>query len=452
MGSSSIKGLLAVCLVSTMAPCTRGFHGFSSSGAGHLLSLSGPQAKQCSTGAKKLVCRVATKPHADEFNYQQSPDQAGVSFVQSIQGEVKSTKRETAVIDNRGNMGIRCRSRRAVGHEIRRRSSIGANAIVQEPILQSVVAQIHNTAIAALECPSKHHDLDFSYSEINRVRDEVATFYNEGQRTMVQLAHLITAVLSEEKFECRSTVTAKSDDGLEFKLTEIVPLSTLTKGAVSMELAENQIDGLAVNSEGAWKPVKVVNHAVEFDALERNNYGLHRVMMHAKPSNELWKQIADSIFEVEDPEARASDDLFDNMYHIRLLVETPEKVEMLHRRIRTLCFRDSELRSLALPVSDKTRQLELISQVDSHHISAVMWKGTGIAIQVQSLDEFYRETELTTMAARSLKEAKREEFFQMLEKSTPVYRFSRDMLHWMLASKAFSAPPSCEFISVNIHP
>eukprot|EP00960_Hanusia_phi_P049226 759441-Hanusia_phi.AAC.2 len=435
-----------------MAPCTRCYHALSPLSAGQLLSSTPAQARRCSSRASKLVCRVATKPQADEFNFHSPEKAASVQLVQTIQGEVKSTKRETTVLDNRGNLGIRCRSRRAVGHEIRRRSSIGAHAIVQEPILQSVVAQIHNTAIAALECPSKHHDLDFSYSEINRVRDEVATFYNEGQRTMVQLAHLITSVLSEEKFECRSTVSARSDDGLEFKLTEIVPLSTLTKGTVSMELAQKQIDGLAVNSEGAWKPVKVVNHAVEFDALERNTYGLHRVMMHAKPSNELWKQIADSIFEVEDPEARPSDDLFDNMYHIRLLVETPEKVEMLHRRIRTLCFRDSELRGLALPVADSTRQLELISQVDSHHISAVMWKETGIAIQVQSLDEFYRETEMTTMAARSLKEAQREEFFQRLEQSTPVYRFSRDMLHWMLASQAFSAPPSCEFISVNIHP
>uniref|UniRef100_A0A7S0EYK0 Uncharacterized protein n=1 Tax=Hanusia phi TaxID=3032 RepID=A0A7S0EYK0_9CRYP len=347
--------------------------------------------------------------------------------------------------------GVHFRVHRAIGHEIRRRTHIGHASLFSPPVLQSVVNQIHDAAMKALSSPSEKSDLEFSYAEIALVRDEVENCCCEGQKTMAQLAQLLAHRLSLGKYECRCTVTASAGHGLQFKLTETVPTPVVIDEHDSLALAQRQIEGLAVQSKGAWKSVELVDHSVEFDATESNAAGLHRILMHAKPSKELWQLVADSLFEIDDPDAQPLEEDH-NMYHIKLLVETPEKVEQLHRSLRTLIFQDSELRELSLPVADSTRELELISQVDSHHISAVMWKGTGIAIQVQSLDEYYRETEMTTMANRAKRRAVREEAYRRLERKTPIYGFSRSILQWMLASRTFSPPPSCESISVSLHP
>ena len=92
----------------------------------------------------------------------------------------------------------------------------------------------------------------------------------------------------------------------------------------------------------------------------------------------------------------------------------------------------------------------LISQAGGARKSKVVWQGFDISIQVQTLDEYYMESELSSMAARAKELACREDLCQELERRVSLFKFSRDLLHWLFASSSMRHPPSSERIVVKL--
>ena len=91
-----------------------------------------------------------------------------------------------------------------------------------------------------------------------------------------------------------------------------------------------------------------------------------------------------------------------------------------------------------------------MSQTDSKRKSKVLWQGVSMSIQDQTLDEHYMQSELSSMAARAQEEARREHVCQELERRVSLFKFSRDLLHWLFASSSMRHPPSTDRIAVKL--
>mmetsp|Transcript_41116 Transcript_41116/g.66210 ORF Transcript_41116/g.66210 Transcript_41116/m.66210 type:complete len:464 (-) Transcript_41116:380-1771(-) len=321
-----------------------------------------------------------------------------------------------------------------------------------QPALRRAVGQIHRATLEAVAEPWSMQELVFSAEEVKELRTMAEASYLDGQRKMTKLGQLLAARVMSSGYECRSMVTGESGaDTEEFRISQVVPLEGLNGNVGSLDLAQQQLQGLKVGQvTGGWKEAGIVDASVEFEALESNDMNVAKVLAHARPGTELWRFISDSVFDIDYAEMGATEEGHDSMFEIKILVESLAQADLLHRDLRLIQFKDSELMGLHVPVSDASRSVELVSQTKSHRKSKIVWQGVGMSIQVQTLDEHYIESELSTMAVRAQEEARREDVCQELERRVSLFKFSRDLLHWLFASSSMRHPPSSDRITVKL--
>jgi len=136
-----------------------------------------------------------------------------------------------------------------------------------------------------------------------------------------------------------------------------------------------------------------VDHSIDFDLLHANENGMIKVIAHARPSTELWRLIVDSMFGIEYPELSAEcpglDDQedFGSIYQIQVLVETDEQAEAMHEKLDGVVFADVHLRELGVEDTAETRKFELVSRSDCTRTTQVVWRGTAMRIQVETLNQ-----------------------------------------------------------------
>jgi len=339
-----------------------------------------------------------------------------------------------------------------VGHGVNCRKVLDEH-LGQPALHRAVIDQIHRATLEAVAEPWSMQELVFSPAEVKELRNMAETSYLDGQRKMTKLGQLLAARVMSSGYECRSMVTGESGaDTEEFRISQVVPLEGLNGNVGSLDLAQQQLQGLKVGQVmGGWKEAGIVDHSVEFEALESNEqHGVVKVLTHARPGAELWRFIANSVFDIKYAEMGATAEGHHSMFEIKILVESLSQADLLHRDLRLIHFKDSELIGLHVPVSDASRSVELVSQTKSHRKSKIVWQGIGMSIQVQTLDEHYIESELSTMAVRAQEEARREDVCQELERRVSLFKFSRDLLHWLFASSSMRHPPSSDRITVKL--
>eukprot|EP00281_Chroomonas_sp_CCMP1168_P026565 CAMPEP_0206230390 /NCGR_PEP_ID=MMETSP0047_2-20121206/10235_1 /ASSEMBLY_ACC=CAM_ASM_000192 /TAXON_ID=195065 /ORGANISM="Chroomonas mesostigmatica_cf, Strain CCMP1168" /LENGTH=526 /DNA_ID=CAMNT_0053653813 /DNA_START=232 /DNA_END=1812 /DNA_ORIENTATION=+ len=350
-----------------------------------------------------------------------------------------------------------------VGHGIRYSRHPKA-VFPEQPALSDVVQQLHDVGMkAAVSAPSGYAALDFTFNQIQQVREEVERGHSMSERKLSALGHLLMERFAgHNRYQITSMATAESK-GNVFTLSENIPLKAIDQGADSAELAREQLDALSVDGE----PVSMSDHSIEFGAEEWNEWGVHRIIAHSRPARDLWKVIADSLFGLEHPEVERFVD--DDMYHLKIVVEDVELAEHVHRSLRNIEWTDTELRARGIPAEASTRKGQLVEQTthsaealghavqygesngSGDRCSTVRWWGAGIQVRVQTLNEHYAETEMITMANRE-KLAKRKELHQeRLAAQSPLYGFARNLMRWMLDEEATTAPPACGRIQVTIH-
>ena len=351
-----------------------------------------------------------------------------------------------------------------LGHGIRCRSKPTAQrALPCDGELRAVVDKIHDAALESQMPGITDRQLEFTRDQIARVRDEVDAAHAKGDRIMAQFSNLLMAELSEGAYEVHSSVIAKAD-GMEFNLACAVQSSDLEAGTLG--LARRQLEEVMVrvgdseDAAGEFSAPRLTDSAVEFEALAQNELGVHRVLAHARPARDLSRVIADTMFGVEHPAMNADvPEEEENMYQIRIIVDTAEHASEVHRYLSHIHFSDGALIANSAPCCARSRSASLVSHservaVDGQQVraSVIAWRGVEMSVRVQTLDEHYAERELRTMARRSRQAARRERVTKRLGEKSPVYGFSRDMLHFILTSHSLKTPPSCDKITVTVKP
>jgi hypothetical protein len=341
-----------------------------------------------------------------------------------------------------------------VGQGVRCRKHLDQH--FDDPVLHRAVDQIHQATLEAVLRPWLQQELVFSAEEVTNLRKVAHTNYVEGTRTMTKLGQLLAARTMDMGYACHSMVTGESGENSEvFRMSQEVPVTRLAEDIGSLDLAKHQLQDLVVETDselGVWKPAAVLDHSVEFEAETANGLGVAKVIAHARSHAELWRFISDSVFDISyfSEMDSTQDHQHDSMFEIKVLVESAVQAELLHRDLRTFNFQDAELRALNVPVGDESRNVELVSQSKSARRSKVVWRGVGINIRVQTLDEHYLESELSNMVMRGQEDACREKVCQELERRVSLFKFSRDLLHWLFASSSMRHPPTSERITVKL--
>mmetsp|Transcript_26605 Transcript_26605/g.67087 ORF Transcript_26605/g.67087 Transcript_26605/m.67087 type:complete len:533 (-) Transcript_26605:510-2108(-) len=362
-----------------------------------------------------------------------------------------------------------------VGHGIR--LSVYPKQVVSsgQKTLSEVVSKLHHAGRATLSgstvAPAQ---LDFTFHEVYEVRDELADYHTTSERKLSAFGQLLTERFTGGGYETTSVVTARSDaDGggmgqdvftLTQSLTKADLVTSSSGGLVdSYQLATAQLAEMSVEDE---QPV-MVDHALEYQAEEWNEAGVHRVIAHARPRHDLWKVLADSLFGLDEliPNRGAATD----MYHLKIVVEDEEHAEAMHRSLRQMEFTDAELLGLGLSARSDTRTASLIEQSThtagelGHMVavgtggsgdrsSVIQWYDSHFLVRVQTLNEHYAETEMISATNRERMAICKEIQQERLAVQSPLYGFARNFLEWMLTSDSIriAHPPSCSTIKVSI--
>mmetsp|Transcript_18874 Transcript_18874/g.38415 ORF Transcript_18874/g.38415 Transcript_18874/m.38415 type:complete len:478 (+) Transcript_18874:226-1659(+) len=343
-----------------------------------------------------------------------------------------------------------------VGHGIRCNSltqSLIEATTQEQQALQSIVAKLHDAATAVSSRPSAKYNLAFTMRELSAARSEIAQQYHTGEKTMTNLAHLLTNRFVKGEYECISSLKAKADSGEMFTLTETLCPDDLHGGADSLALATKQLHDVLVNTgkngDATWGKPRMVDHSIEFESLQENDWGVHRIIGRARPYKELWKMVSDSIFGIDHPDVHAPEFGQTSMFHVKVLVEDHEHAEVVQKQLGNLVFSDAELREHNTEVTDATRKMELVSR--SAEGVTVKWQGTKIGIEVITLEEHYEQQELSNMNRKAEKLFRKENACLELEHKSRVFGFSRKLLYWIFSSADIVSPPSSDVFQVSVH-
>jgi hypothetical protein len=205
------------------------------------------------------------------------------------------------------------------------------------PALSLMVSKLHATALSVIMEPQARRDLEFTTDEIFKVRSEVAREHAMAEKHLTQLSQLLANRFTGGKYSCKSIVTAKADQ-YSFTLSQTVPHEDLCGGADSLRIAAEQLREVRVDAVDAYSgghflaQTKMIDHSIEFEADRWNEFGVHRVIAHARSSRDLWRLLADSFFDVEHPfhaEADGAEGL--SMFNIKVLVDDVHHAEALQR-------------------------------------------------------------------------------------------------------------------------
>ena len=183
---------------------------------------------------------------------------------------------------------------------------------------------------------------------------------------MTKLGQLLAQRVMRGGFECRSTVTAGTQQGdmEEFRLSQQIPLARLREAdSGSLDLGLRQLEGLFVDQESS---VVVLDHEVEFEALEGNDQGVAKVLVHARPEAETWRVISDNLFAMGHAHAEAGDEPEPpGMFSVTILVETTAQKHEVQRALRRLHFSPEELRAAGVPPTCRSMQPQYLSPCGS---------------------------------------------------------------------------------------
>ena len=214
---------------------------------------------------------------------------------------------------------------------------VNYSSALMGPALTLMVSKLHATALSVITEPQARRDLEFTTDEIFRVRSEVAREHARAEKHLTQLSQLLANRFTGGEYTCKSIVTAKADQ-YSFTLSQNVQHAALRGGADSLRIAAEQLREVRIDAVDAYSgghflaQTKMLDHSIEFEADRWNEFGVHRVVAHARSSRDLWKLLADSFFDVQHPfHADSGDAEGLSMFNIKIIVDDVHHAEALQR-------------------------------------------------------------------------------------------------------------------------
>jgi len=344
--------------------------------------------------------------------------------------------------------------------------SAGGGLILPTEVREAMMRLGQCTRQAALQAETVGKiDLAFSHEQVLKLRSQVEESYRDGQWAVTKLGLLLSQRTMLSDWECHSSVTAgtENDEVEEFRLSLPVSPEQLraSTGSGSHELALRTLQGLYVGSMDERQTAQVLDHAVEFEAVHGNDWGVAKVISHARPQSETWRLASDLMFDIDFKlfgvalagEGEAEVQGFkacggSDMYSVNILVETSTQAKAMREFVSRVRFLETELVDAGVPVTAETLLPRVLRSGRGGML--LLWGGSVVHLKVLTLDEHYVESELQHRARVAQAEGRRESLCQELESNIALFRFARDALHWLFVSSSMRHTPSCDRIALRL--
>lgn len=334
--------------------------------------------------------------------------------------------------------------------------------LTQEPQLNRLVAYLAVERQRIVEAPDSPHCLRFSRQDLEEARSGFSRMIRRGEVKLHRLCELLSDRLFPSSYALMSVVVGEAR-GERFTLVQGLSREELY-AQTDLDLGNRQLEDLRMRTADGWGRPELVANFVEYEALEANPWGIHKLISRIKAEEEIWNKVVDEIFGLDslvlhDKELRHLSRFVKDVFGIKIVVgEEAQAIDLL-RALRSERFDDEQLARFEVPDLPETRSLGFLEVKDYLSESrrkasgwralksVVSWWDTTVEIQLQPLRNYYRERERLARESHAGFKARRDELRNQIARVVPLFGFYRDLLQWLFLSPE---EPSPSFASIRV--
>lgn len=333
--------------------------------------------------------------------------------------------------------------------------------VSQDPLVNELIGKLSlaREAVAG-EAPYR---LEFSRTYLERVRAGFAENILVGEARLHRLCEALALTLLDGPYEMQSVVIGEV--GAErFTLSQPLSREALYR-EIDLDLGTRLLRRIRIRDGQQWAEARLVANVVEYQPFHVGPHGIHRMSSRIKAEEELWNKVVDELFTLDelvdrDKDLRPLSHYIKDVFGIKIVVGTRADAARVQERLLTQRWSVDQLAALDLPGGSALEHLEFIEVKD--HLSdraklsgweaiksVVHWWGGTFEIQVQPLENWYRERERLTRESHAGHKARREQIRDVLAQRDPVFAFYRDLLRWLF-QRPDGPPPTLPGVEVQV--
>lgn len=320
--------------------------------------------------------------------------------------------------------------------------------VTQEPIISQWVAGLSRICQEQLAHPESEHHLVVSRRTVEEVRGRFAGLIRRGESKL----HRLCAALSRtylENWEIHSVVIGEVSETQErFTLVQILNPQEVFE-TTDIDLGTRQLGRLRIGDDlQGWKQPTLVANFVDYEPLELDHWGIHRISSRIKAEEEIWNKVVDELFSLDqlvqrDKQLRHLSRYVKDIFGLKVVVGEREKVRDFHQELTNWKPCPEVLTELQIPVLPSTGRLEFLETKDYLDgtdpkksgwralKSVVRWWDETFEVQVQPLRNYLRERERLSRESHASFRTRREELRAEVGRRIPLYAFYREFLRWL---------------------
>ncbi len=328
--------------------------------------------------------------------------------------------------------------------------------VATEPVLNEFVVELQKLLNELLLSPRGKRVLKFSRSGLLEVRTAFANMIRHGEHHLHRLASLVCDTYLKN-YQMESVVIGEVDtSGERFTITQRISKDDLY-GSTDIDLGNSQLNKLQFYDGSRWSRASLVANVVEYQPLEPNVLGIHRIISRIKAEEEIWNKVVDEIFDLDsivlrDKNLRHLSRYVKDIFGIKVIVGELEDVYHVHDTLLGSKWTRKHLRASGVEDHASCRRLQVVEVKDyltrAHRKrsgweavkSVVQWWDKTIEIQVQPLPNFLREREYFTDESHKSFKLNRDQVRSQVAERIPLFGFYQDLLRWLFLSPELPAP------------
>lgn len=319
--------------------------------------------------------------------------------------------------------------------------------VTTEPILNALVAQLQRMRLELMEHPAAQHELQFSRAHLEKVRLAFANMIIHGEEKLHRLCQLICDSFVTS-YQIQSVVIGEVESTKErFTVTQSVSAEDLYT-TTDIDLGNRQLHKLRIFDGRNWSSANLIANMVDYQPIEINPFGIHKVISRIKAEQEIWNKVVDEIFGldnivVRDKQLRHLSRYVKDVFGIKIVVGNVDDAHKVHMALVEMAWSDEALAKFGVEALAENRRLHFIEVKDyltpsqQKHSgwealkSVVRWSDKAVEIQIQPLGNFLYERELLTKESHTSFRANRQSVRDQVAEQSPLFRFYHDLLRWL---------------------
>lgn len=336
--------------------------------------------------------------------------------------------------------------------------------VSREPLLNELVLYLDMMRGQIQRDPTKTHEIRFSRKHLRDCRSAFDRMIIKGEEGLHRLCELLCASFVGS-YQLESVVIGEvPSSGERFTLTQPISRHDLYS-TIDLDLGNRQLKKLQYFDGAHWVVPILVANVVEYQPVEPNKQGVHKIISRIKAEEEIWNKVVDEIFGLDslvtrDKELRHLSKYVKDIFGVKIVAGSAHDAARIHAALQSAEWGEQALRDVGVGDSADARRLAFIETKDymgesgkgsgwEAIKSVVTWSGRMFEIQVQPLGNFWREREHLTRESHAGFKSRREQVRRQVADHIPLFGFYQDLLKWLFQNPE-GPIPTFPRISVSV--